>query len=274
MRSQFAHAYHTKEDLVAHGTPAPASVASTRTLSERGFTSFDLKIVAIACMTFDHAAFVFIDVFPFWVVCLMMAVGGATFPLMAFQLVEGYHHTSNLKRYCLRLGAFALVAQIPYGLFLSANLNILFTLLIGLVVLYLDDRVQNRAAALGCLAAGCLLSIFCDWAVIGVALIYMFKKFPEQGGAHRATACAACLFSGLCTALPAVGDMVAMATLTQLPFALFGIVGSFIAFEMIARYDGRRGRPLKYFFYVYYPGHIAVLGCLYLLLFGAMPPIS
>lgn len=255
--------------------PVPTAIAQhTRGRSSLRFTSFDLKLVAIACMTFDHAAFIFLSALPFWAVCVMMSVGGATFPLMAFQLVEGYHHTSSVKRYCLRLGAFALVAQIPYALFLSNNLNILFTLLIGLIVLYLDDRINNRAAALACLAAGCALSIPCDWAVIGVALIYMFKKFPEQGSTQRVTARGACLFSCLCTVIPAVSDMATTASLSELPFALFGIVGSLIAYEMIARYDGRRGRSLKYFFYGYYPGHIAVLGCLYLGLFGTMPPIS
>ena len=43
---------------------------------------------------------------------------------------------------------------------------------------------------------------------------------------------------------------------------------SVAAAALLCCYSGRRGRPLKWFFYVYYPLHIAVLGCAHLMVFG------
>ena len=67
---------------------------------------------------------------------MLFGFGGLTFPIMAFLLVEGYRHTSNVARYARRLLVFALVAQVPFGMFLSPGLNVLFTLLVCLGLLY------------------------------------------------------------------------------------------------------------------------------------------
>ena len=110
----------------------------------RGVSSFTLKVVAIVGMTFNHACYIFYPYLPAEALLLLFGFGGLTFPIMAFLLVEGYHHTSNIKRYAGRLLAFALVSQVPYGLFLAHNLNVLFTLLIGLGILYLYDTMESR----------------------------------------------------------------------------------------------------------------------------------
>ena len=48
--------------------------------------------------------------------------------------------------------------------------------------------------------------------------------------------------------------------LVHLPFMLYAFVGCTGAIPLLLSYNGRRGRPLKYFFYAYYPAHIFVLG--------------
>ena len=136
-----------------------------------GLSSFALKAV-----TANHAGYLFANELPFWASCVLIGLGGLTFPVMAFLLVEGYRRTSNVKRYAFRLGAFALVSQIPYGLFLDDNINVLFTLLIGLGVLYADEHVRSRGAFWAVTAAGALASLACDWGFVGVVVIVLFKK--------------------------------------------------------------------------------------------------
>ena len=117
------------------------------TASAKGLSSFVLKVVAIMGMTCNHAAYVFAGHLPFVGECVLFAVGGVTFPVMAYLLVEGYRHTSNVKRYALRLAAFAAVSQIPYALYLASNATVLFTLLIGLEMCRRDRCTRSTSSA-------------------------------------------------------------------------------------------------------------------------------
>ena len=152
------------------------------TASAKGLSSFVLKVVAIMGMTCNHAAYVFAGHLPFVGECVLFAVGGVTFPVMAYLLVEGYRHTSNVKRYALRLAAFAAVSQIPYALYLASNANVLFTLLIGLGLLYLDDHASSRAWYGSGVVAGTLVSLVCDWGFLGIVMIVLFKYLQDQDG--------------------------------------------------------------------------------------------
>ena len=83
-------------------------------------------------MTGNHAAYVLGPYLPAWVTVIIFSIGGLTFPVMAFLIAEGYHHTSNLRRYASRLALFAFISQIPYGLLWGFSGNVLITLLLGL----------------------------------------------------------------------------------------------------------------------------------------------
>lgn len=225
-------------------------------------TSFTLKIVAIIGMTCNHMGYIFYEHLPFTAQCILIGAGGLTFPIMAFLLTEGYHYTSNVRKYGIRLAIFALISQIPFWLFLSHTGNVLFTLLIGLVLLYLYDHMKNRVAFWALVLVGIAISYFCDWGVVGIVLILAFKVMRgERGGITIPLLIPIMAFS-----LPALSALISEANLAYLPELLYPLVGTSLTIPLIASYRGKRGRAMKYFFYAYYPAHIAVLGVLYLLL--------
>lgn len=230
-----------------------------------GVSSFALKVVAIVGMTFNHFCYIFYPHLPTEVVCVLFGFGGLTFPIMAFLLVEGYRHTSNLKRYASRLLVFALVSQVPYSLFLApTTLNVLFTLLIGLGMLHLYDTMGGRGGFW--LAAGALtvLSAVCDWGIIGPLMILMMRAIADR----RQRVVLPLLVPILGTGLPALSDYTNGFDLTLLPFVLYPLVGCTAAIPLLLAYNGLRGRPMKWLFYAYYPAHIAVLGLIKGLVFG------
>ena len=281
-----------------------------------GLSSFVLKAVAIVGMTANHAGYLFVDQLPLWASCVLIGLGGLTFPTMAFLLVEGYRRTSNVKRYAFRLGVFALVSQIPYGLFLADNGNVLFTLLIGLGVLYADEHMRNRGAFWTVAAAGALASLACDWGFIGVVVIVLFRKLgagpclrggqsaqagsapgaspsaaaPADAGSSRAAyqtaddavpallrtplgaVAAPVLLVAVAEGLPLLGKLASAVAAggdwSLLPFVLYPLVGCPATIPLLYSYRGRRGLPMKWFFYAYYPAHIAVLGIVHQGLFG------
>ena len=130
----------------------------------------------------DHAAAYLLPAsFPFsWE---MRLIGRITAPIMCFFIAEGYAHTSNLRRYALRLLFFAAVSHIPF-LLLHGGLSqffettgVIWTLLMGLlalsfgkrngsrcgcgwglslpVVCWPSRRIGDGSAFFGCLASAC-----------------------------------------------------------------------------------------------------------------------
>jgi hypothetical protein len=104
-----------------------------------------LKLIAMVTMLIDHIGYMF---FPQH--AIFRSVGRLAFPIFAYLLSVGYEKTSSLKNYALRLLAFGLISQVPYAFFSPGlefeplELNIMFTLLAALGVMYLYDFGMNR----------------------------------------------------------------------------------------------------------------------------------
>ena len=169
----------------------------TKTYKYKGFIdSFWLKLIAIFAMTVDHVAAAFGPILfneNFNIYWLMRFFGRLTFPIMAFLLVQGFIHTSNIRKYAGRLLIFALISIVPYFLLfhysealtfnnILENLllnNVLFTLFIGLIMLYFVKKTNNFLLEIGIVIAAMLLSYFSDWGVIGPLIIYIFYKIKN-----------------------------------------------------------------------------------------------
>ncbi len=204
-----------------------------------GINGFTLKCIAMVCMFVDHLGAV---LFPQYLVLRM--IGRIAFPIYCFLLVEGAMHTRNIRKYELRLLAFALISELPFDLAFFGTIslghqNVFFTLFLGIVVV--DLAKQNKNKLIGILFF-ILMVIFAeflntDYGGAGIVFIYCFyllyeKKIIKQG----------------------------MFVLEN--FLLYGmgvqIYASLAALPMLL-YNGKKGPSMKYFFYVFYPLHLFVL---------------
>lgn len=97
------------------------------------------KIIAFSLMIIDHLGFIF---FPDLII--LRIIGRLSFPIFAFGVAYGYSHSRDVFKYGQRLLLLALLSQpVFYLLFNSGQLNIVFTLFLGLLALYLYDRPKK-----------------------------------------------------------------------------------------------------------------------------------
>jgi hypothetical protein len=218
-------------------------------------------------MTFDHVGNVFHDQIPLWGRMILFAPGGLTFPIMAFLLTEGYTHTRDVKKYGQRLLIFAIVAFVPFAWGVFHALNILFTLFFGLIVIYLYDHMTKRVGFWFIFIGITLLSMFCDWGIMGVPMILCYHTIKNP--VRRVVV--PLFFIWIFTIIDVVMSVVTMPDidlLAMIPNILYAFVGSTATIPLLLNYNGARGRSMKYFFYTYYPAHLLVLAILRGLIFG------
>ena len=230
-------------------------------------TSASLHILAMALMLCDH---LWATVVPGndWLTCL----GRLAYPIFAFLLVEGYFHTRDLKKYALRLLLFALISEIPFNLMYSSSVvfpfhqNVIWTLLIGLGMIHLNERAKQapflrrvlRAASTVILGSLLGLLSFADYNAAGVLTILVFYFF--RGGSPWSYAGQlACLYyinfeilKGLSYELSFLGKTV---FLPQQGLALLALIPIWL-------YRGEKGRAFpgfRQFCYWFYPAHMLLL---------------
>ena len=108
-------------------------------------TGLHLKIITLVTMSISHLTYI-LPISQTISELIMINIGRITFPIIGFLLVAGYHHTKNKITYMYRMILPALLAGYPFYQiinhkegFLIYN-NIMFTLLISLIMLYLIDK--------------------------------------------------------------------------------------------------------------------------------------
>lgn len=105
-----------------------------------------LQIIAILTMTIDHIAMILIPISSRLYMPLRY-LGRLSFPLFAFMIAEGYHHTRNRKKYFLRLFIVGITIELLLDLFSififsvkRSEMNIFLTLAFGLLALILINQ--------------------------------------------------------------------------------------------------------------------------------------
>lgn len=108
-------------------------------------TSTSLHVMAMAFMLCDHLWGTIIPGND-WLTC----IGRLAYPIFAFMIVEGYFHTSNLKKYVLRMTLFAVISEVPFDLMMGSTVfypfhqNVMWTFLISLGLIWLNEKAKGK----------------------------------------------------------------------------------------------------------------------------------
>lgn len=235
-----------------------------------GIDSFTLHVLAMALMLGDH---LWATMFPGaeWLTC----IGRLAFPLFAFMIAEGYAHTSNIRKYILRMLVFAVLSEVPFDLiyggtvFYPIHQNVLWTFLIALCTMVLTDRIRVRFAEkrfVLCLMT--LLTVAASFAIGAVAMVdyygpgvltvLVFHYLRGRKWYHRLLqlGCLAVLHIGLLGGFYYTVTIAGHAfEIVQQGFALFALIPIWL-------YSGKQGyhsKPFRYFCYAFYPLHLLLL---------------
>ena len=215
-----------------------------------------LKIIAMISMVFDHAGDIF---FPG--VMWPRMIGRLAMPIFSFCIAEGFAHTHDRKKYLMRIGMFALISEIPFDLAFEGkpglgHQNIMLTYFLSVIGLMLFDRIRGGQdtdtehisagkTVLGVLAvlAISVLSLLlrADYTIFAIISVFLFYVLRKKHPLIR---------SGIGTAFLAF-------TRTMSYYCTTGL-----SFIPLAMYNGKRGKGLKWLFYVFYPGHLLLLAAI------------
>ncbi len=227
-------------------------------MNKKFLSGSTLKWIAIITMLIDHIGAVIIPhvyskgIAVRWVnweivYQVFRTIGRLSFPLFCFLLVEGYRHTSNKWKYLGRLIVFAFVSEVCfdwaiYGEYIyKGSQNIFFELALGVLLMigtdFFEKKLKNiylhGASSVAIWFAGMLIARLFEldygmYGILSIGILYLLRNVPNLqllGGALS-----------FCWELPAPLGFV---------FAYF--------------YNGERGKQRKYFFYIFYPIHLALL---------------
>ncbi len=239
---------------------------SSRRLS---LSSNMLKLIAVAAMVCDHFCVAFITE----EMVLLRYIGRIGFPIFCFLIAEGASKTRSVKRYLLRLIAFAFISEIPFDLMNHGEFiylryqNVFFTLAAGLFSVWMLQLLQKKGGAYPLLAVFPLLIVtFCcvclctDYRTGGALSIFLFylalqnKKHPEI------------YYPLLIAAIFA--PCISYSDYLRKFFWNKNEMGAVFALPFLLLYNGERGKVKinKYVFYAFYPAHLLLFAIIKILL--------
>lgn len=249
-------------------------------LTRRGLSAGALKVIAILAMTADHIAWLFFPGYPKELLPLALhLIGRITCPIMCFLIAEGFHHTHDIRRYTARLFLFALLSHFAYR-FAFQNVtslrqllpfsggdvlnqtSVIWSLAFGLVMLRIAADPKRTGAMQALLVMLCCAAALpADWSCIAALWILSIGTNRGDGKAQLRW----------CALYLALYVLVYFLFLDRI-YALLQC-GTLLAVPLLRRYDGTRshrpaGPAAKWFFYLYYPAHLVLIGLLRPLVHG------
>ena len=229
-------------------------------------SSYILKIIGVITMLIDHTGDAIVGHFSY-----LNLIGRIAFPIFAYQAVQGYMHTKELKKHLYKLFIFALISQAPFTLFLSLfttsfYLNIFFTLLLGLLALFFYDKSKNKVLGFFIVILFSILGqiIKVDYQAFGILIIFVFYFFEHEfeiifkNSKMLKYRKLLMIFSAtlLCFGRY-IPDIIKFPNQIG-HYLLCGLFTSF-ALIFISFYNKKEGPKAKYFFYLFYPLHLLAL---------------
>ncbi|MGT2742875.1 TraX family protein [Streptococcus plurextorum] len=236
--------------------------------------AFHLKLIAIIAMLINHIGHTFEAYWtsPIWVF-LYLAIGLLTFPIMAYLVVEGFFYTKNRWRYAGRLGIFSLISFVPFHFLfhppfpLWPGNNIMFTLMMGVVMMMLLERFPKVSLQFLLLFLFIGLTIWSDWQFFGIPIIFTFYKCRENKQKFWLIPLISLLM--LLLNLSVYGAYLSIPVIFATVFSNLGIL---LVLPILSTYNGYRGYSpnwVKWGFYIFYPLHLVLLLGLRWLLLGS-----
>ncbi len=237
-------------------------------------TSLSLHGMAMAFMLCDH---LWGTVVPGndWLTC----IGRLAFPIFAFMVVEGYFHTSNLKKYVSRLLLFAILSEIPFNLAMGSSVfypvhqNVLWSFLIALALIHWNEKTRVKGKMwlrilVGCLSVllGYLVGIITmvDYYHAGILIVLVFYFFRQK----KWWSYAGQLFCLWYINTEILGGFSYELQLFGKTYFLMRQSLALLALIPIWLYRGKQGyhnKWIQYTCYVFYPLHLLILGLIKLL---------
>ncbi len=229
-----------------------------------------IKYIVIVAMLIDHIAWSFVDaVNPVLGGC-MHFVGRLTGPTMAYFVGEGYFYTRDICSYQKRLALFALISWPAYvyfefgSLFLRLNnglilpqpaQSVIFTLFLGITAIRVwESPKMNKPVKIACIALLCLLSCVGDWPImdiLGCLFVHVYRDRPKA----KWTAFTL-------TFLIPIALMMIFADFRYMWFQTGALLVPLMLGFLYNGQCGSKAKIHKWFFYLFYPAHLALLGLL------------
>ena len=201
-----------------------------------------LKLLAAASMLLDHGGLMF---FPHEMG--FRIAGRLAFPIFAFMIAEGCHYTRNRWRYW---GMIAVLAAVCQGVYYFAAgdtyLSVLVTFSLAIPTVFALEEWKKTKSPLWAGATAALVAavwLLNRWLEIDYG--FWGCMLPVVAAAFRGKYQIPGLILGLAVLAAHIGGVQWY---------------SLLAVPLLACYSGTVGRrKMKYFFYIFYPAHLAAL---------------
>ena len=186
---------------------------------------------------------------------VLQAMETVAVPIFVFMLAEGFQHTSNWKKYLLRVAGLAVLTEIPFDIAMNQKVlefdsqNPVFGLVLCLIVLYLFERFSAKKLicvimALAGMAWALILKI--EHGIPMVLMICVIRIFRNKRMFMGFSGMAA---AALCTGIS--------------PFYLAAPMG----FLVTHFYNGEPGNSSRLVNYLFYPVLLLAVGLVAMFLY-------
>ena len=239
-------------------------------MRQKGLTKTQLQYIAIIAMVIDHTAWGFVEFYsPLGQI--MHTIGRLTLPIMCFFIAEGFRHTTNLKMYIGRMASFAVISIIPFYIFFHEEYgyrqNIIFDLLLALLTLTVTESKQLGRWVKAALIGVIILTSMAigGWVLLPTCYVLIFyygKNFRQKEKLFCGTTC---LMEVLVVVAILLNQRWNFMSYDWEPYQWIYFLGFMLALIPLYFYNGQKGRGGKFnkwFFYVFYPAHMIILGVL------------
>ena len=217
-------------------------------------------------------------------------IGRFAFPVFCFLIVEGFIYTRDRWKYLLRLLIFAAIAHVPFNLMAfpyseRRHTDTIFTLAAGYVVIWgitelsrlLPEKyrpvpfavrgrgkVEETGSGAGPAEDALLLKLPAPldnlavravlFLVPSAALTYGICRLAKWGGFDYSYGGVLCIL--ILYLFYRARDFSLVAAWLWLTYYNSSELLALTGFSLIRCYNGKRGKQNKYFFYIFYPGHL------------------